>query len=265
MDAPLLGGARPAGMARTAAFAIAGLAVAAVAAVVALSGHFRGVQLLSMPLPLLGRPGAPPGGGEQAHAARGELKKMPEDRMLYSDWRGTALEGVDSWSFTHKWEGNVDIHEREQTVVRQPTLELKARPVSPALSETTNTLRDSYSVSLAGAWKPAQAAALLDTLNDLCSKSAKAPHPPAENCNMKQATTWEIHDGRLPDDVQVQGGSVAVAARALDFSAPRSATLDGGEGTVVSRRLQFVVMRVVTDFGKNKEVVGQILKRRIGA
>ena len=264
MDAPLLGA--PARMSvRNAAVAIVGLSVAAVVAVVTLSGHLRGAQLLSMPLPLLGRPAAPPGGGEQARAAEGELQKMPEDRMLYSDWRGTALEGVDSWSFTHQWEGSVDIHEREQTVVRQPTLELKARPVPPALSETTNALRDSYSVSLAGAWKPAQAAALLDTLNDMCSKSAKAQHPPAENCNMKHATTWEIHDGRLPDDVKVQGGSVSVAARALDFSAARSATLDGGEGTVVSRRLQFVVMRVVTDFGKNKEVVGQILKRRFGA
>jgi len=266
--APLLSGARrrePAwpGMPGRAAVATAGLAAVALAALAGMGSHRR-VALLGMPLPLTSMTAAERGDSGEGVGAMGGMQTA-SGHVLYSDWRGTALEGVDSWSFSHSWKGSVDIHEREQTVVAPPALALKKRPMPPALAETAGTLRDSYSVHLGGDWKPGQAAALLDTLDDMCSRSAGAPHAPADNCNMKQETTWTIHTGRLPDDVQVQGGAVSVAARALDFSAPRGATLDGDDGTVASRRLQFAVMRVVTNFGQNKEVVGQILKRRFGA
>ena len=218
-------------------------------------------SLLSLPVSLEPHSSvvATPGAG-----VAGSLS-TPDRRILYSDWRGTALEGVDSWSFSHNWVGSVDIHEREQTVVKDPRLELDKRSAPPAIGDTKSSLYNRYSVKLEGDWKPGQAAALLDTLDDLCSKSASAPRTPAENCRMKHETLWEIHDGSLVDDVRVSGGTVSVAKRALDFSAPRGATLNGQGGSVVSRRLQFAVMRVVTDYGKNTNVAGQILARRFGA
>ncbi|MGB1602237.1 MAG: hypothetical protein ACPIOQ_56435, partial [Promethearchaeia archaeon] len=58
---------------------------------------------------------------------------------------------------------------------------------------------------------------------------------------------------------------IEVAKRALDFASARGAKLDGNAGTVVSRRLQFAVLRVVSDYGRQKAVVGQILNRKFGA
>jgi hypothetical protein len=217
------------------------------------------VNLLSLPLSLQ------PGKGKVEEVGRMAVLK---DHILYSDWRGTSLEYVDSWSFSHHWAGSVSVQEQEQTVVKQPKLELSTRAQPPALDQTRRRLSSDYNIKLDGEWKAGQAAALLETLDDLCSKSVHAKNSPHENCAMEQPSTWKLHAGRLVDDVsdeRSKGGSVKLAKRATDYGKSRGATLDGNSGTVVSRRLQFAVMRVVTNFGENKKVVGQILKRRFGA
>ena len=190
----------------------------------------------------------------------------------------SMVEGTDAWSFSHNWEGSVDIQEREQIVVKQPTLELSKRTKPPPVSDTAERLTAQYLVKLDGEWKPGQAAALLDTLlldtlelldtlDDLCSTSVSSKGSPASNCHMHQPTSWSIADERLVDDVHRShhGQSIKVAQRALDYATSRGATLNGQEGNVVSRRLSFAVMRVVTDWGAHKPVVEQILKRRFGA
>jgi hypothetical protein len=238
-------------------------------------GNGGGTELLSLPLPLgtesLGR-----------HAAHGRRKSVVQEKLhvskshlgqydrtvLYDDWRGVSLEklgGVDEFSFSHSWAGSVDIQEREQTVVKQPQLELAKRSASSALSDTKAALQKQYNVALDGDWSPGQAQAVLDVLDDLCSTSVHAKDTPTENCGMSDASKWKIHDGRLVDDVMVDGERVSLAKHALDFGASRGAKLEGEKGTVVSRRLQFAVLRVVTDYGKDKKVVGKILQRRFGA
>jgi len=179
----------------------------------------------------------------------------------------TDVEGTHAWSFSHSWEGSVDIQEREQIVVKQPTLELSKRTKTPPVSDSAERLTAQYSVKLDGEWRPGQAAALLETLDDLCSTSVSAKGSAASNCHMHQPTSWSIADERLVDDVHRShdGQSIKVAKRALDYATSRGATLNGQEGNVVSRRLSFAVMRVVTDWGAHKPVVEQILNRRFGA
>ena len=260
--------------------AITGLVCAGlVVAVAALHVSRRVPALLEMPMPLSARLRGARGRRTPAtwHSARTDAGQLLpfRDHVLYHDQRGTALESsTDSWSFSHVWTGSVDLHEREQTVVPQPQLKLAKRSAPPAVGHSMSTLKDRYNAELVGEWKAGQAAALLETLDGLCSTSVQAKGTPAENCAMQALTTWVIHEGSLVEDVRVSrdeehgdgdARQIEVAKRALDFASARGAKLDGNAGTVVSRRLQFAVLRVVSDYGRQKAVVGQILNRKFGA
>mmetsp|Transcript_12799 Transcript_12799/g.28758 ORF Transcript_12799/g.28758 Transcript_12799/m.28758 type:complete len:860 (-) Transcript_12799:8-2587(-) len=191
--------------------------------------------------------------------------------LLYKDWRGMSLEAVDAFSFSHTWEGSVNVGEREQHVVQMPDLSLaptgapSSQPL-PADSDVAQSLTAKYGITLAGTWETSEAAALLQTFNALCDGTDEITGTPQENCGLKDIyTAVRVSPGALSDDVAVEDGKVAIAKAAFRLAGARAATLAGVKGTVGSHRLEFALVKALTAFGRDKAVVGQLLQRKFAA
>jgi len=251
---PLLGGGGGAGGLRHKHVARAFFLCAAVAAVaiVALGPRASG------PAALFQRPGLHP-----VPAARSQ-------KLVYRDWRGTSLEAVDGFSFTHTWEGSVDVGEREQHVVAAPALVLAAdaADVAAPLGEDASlrtSLKEDYGISLAGTWTSGEASALSETLKDLCEKTDEISGTPRENCALGEHTTVRVMSLAIVDDVRLSAGQIALSKSAFKLAGEKGATLDGKTGSVGSLRLQFALVKALTRFGQEKAVVGQLLQRKFAA
>jgi len=177
-----------------------------------------------------------------------------------------SLEAVDAFSFSHTWEGSVNVGEREQHLVQEPQLALTPRPASSqTLAEVSQSLKSKYDITLSGTWETSEAVALHQTLIAMCDGTDEITGSPQENCGLAEATAVNISPGALVDDVSSKDGEMTIAKAAFRLGGESGATLDGVEGTVGSRRLEFALVKALTSFGRDKTVVGQLLQRKFAA
>ena len=212
------------------------------------------VDLLSIPIPMLPSTG------------KTDLAKT-KMHILYQDWRGTSLESIDRWTFSHKWHGSLDLGEIEMKKVVAPELSFVGSEEygdKKSLSELKEYLFKNFKVMLEGSWEQNQASVLLDQLQGLCSPTSKSDQSAFQICDIQHDTHWKLSDNLLSDDISLEGSDVFLARRALEFAAPRSAKVDGESGVVRSHRLQFALMKFVTNWGQKEKVVNQILRRKFG-
>jgi len=191
-----------------------------------------------------------------------------KDHILYQDWRGTSLEAVDEFTFSHSWTGSVPVGEVEEEVVKPAELVISAdRPIEKTYVEVSKQLTDDYNVQLDGQWNLPDAESLLETFEGLCATHSRAKGTPKENCHLNKLQTWRVVPEQQVDDISIKhnGDIVKVTADALKHATPRKATLGDSEGNVKSYRLEFAVLRVISDWGRKQSVINQVLRRRFGA
>jgi len=137
-------------------------------------------------------------------------------------------------------------------------------PIQVVSYSASLRLMQKYSVHLGTEWSPVRAYQLLQTFesipqptNDLYNESATVPY-----------SLWKLTKSHIQNDitVDIENGQkiVTISAAAFTYADTRLAEIEGVRRRFFSRRLHHAVVRFVTDGGRDRFALEDILNERYG-
>lgn len=164
----------------------------------------------------------------------------------------------DEWHFSWQEDGSTGGHTTTANVNTPPEVEFLGKKIVPADVPSFSILQQTYNLLLADEeepWTQEYAYRLVETLKTIPYGGDK----PAKFC---------LTADHLGDDIEVkdlgEGFEVRISKDAFYYANPFLVSLDGVRGRFFSKRLHHAMVNYVTDFGRDKYRVNDILFIRFG-
>lgn len=137
-------------------------------------------------------------------------------------------------------------------------------PIQVVPHSASLRLMQQYSVLLGTEWNEAQAYRLFQTFESIPQKknylTEETPRVPP--------SLWQLTDQHIQNDIEIriQDGQkiVTLSREAFTYADPLLAEIEGVRGRFFSKRLHHAVVRYVTDDGRDRDALKQILEKRYG-
>ena len=167
--------------------------------------------------------------------------------------------------FTYQWKTDTTYEGVESATLVQPVqVMFLHQPIRVVPHSASLRLMQEYSVLLGTEWSDGQAYRLLQTFDSIPQKrnyfSDKTPRV--------SSSLWQLTDQHIQNDIEIriQDGQkiVTLSREAFTFADPLLAEIEGVRGRFFSKRLHHAVVRYVTDDGRDRRALEQILEKRYG-
>ena len=170
-----------------------------------------------------------------------------------------------SMAYNYHWEITEEIQGADQATQVAPVKVIFLDEAIQVVSHSASLrLMQKYSVYLGTEWSPVRAYQLLQTFESI-------PQP-SNNFYEESATVpyslWKLTPSHIQDDiaVDIKNGQkiVTISEESFTYADTRLAAIEGVRGRFFSRRLHHAVVRFVTDDGRDRFALEDILNERYG-
>jgi len=209
-----------------------------------------------------------------ATAEQGFSTASPGD---YITFEGARVAGLSDGEFVYRWEGNPSASGAEHSsyVPKPLMIEPIAKATVVAEPQAAIRLAEEYGIVLVdpdpGApanrlpWTSEYADRLLQSIRTTPLKTA------TQGARASIAVTYvELVGDELENDLRrvsgdaYLGGRIQIGASAFTYATPLLARIEGRRGIFFSNRLFRVVLRMVTEDGRRRDLVAEMMKTRYG-
>ena len=167
--------------------------------------------------------------------------------------------------FTYQWKTDTTYEGVESATLVQPVqVMFLQQPIQVVPHSSSLRLMQHYSVLLGTEWSDGHAYRLLQTFESI----------PQERNNFLDETPevssslWQLTDQHIQNDIEIriQDGQkiVTLSREVFTYADPLLAEIEGVRGRFFSKRLHHAVVRYVTDDGRDRDALEQILEKRYG-
>lgn len=167
--------------------------------------------------------------------------------------------------YTYQWKTDTTYEGVDQATLVQPVqVMFLNEPIQVVPHSASLRIMQKYSVLLGTEWSDGQAYRLLQTFDSI----------PQEINNFSDKTPrvspslWQLSDQHIQNDIEIriQDGQkiVTLSREAFTYADPLLAEIEGVRGRFFSKRLHHAVVRYVTDGGRDRDALKQILEKRYG-
>ena len=170
-----------------------------------------------------------------------------------------------SIAYNYHWEISEEIQGSDQTTRIAPVKVIFLnQPMQVASHSASLRLMQKYSVYLGTEWSPDRAYQLLQTFESI----PQPTNDPYEESATVPDSLWKLTKDHIQDDIafDIEKGTkiVAISDEAFTYADARLAEIEGVRGRFFSRRLHHAVVRFVTDGGRDRLALDDILNERYG-
>ena len=167
--------------------------------------------------------------------------------------------------FSYQWKTDTTFEGVESATLVQPVqVMFLHQPIRVVPHSSSLRLMQQYSVLLGTEWSAAQAYRLLQTFESIPQTSNRL----SEETPRVSSSLWQLTDQHIQNDIEieVQEGQkiVTLSREAFTYAEPLLAEIEGVRGRFFSKRLHHAVVRYVTDGGRDRRALKQILENRYG-
>ena len=175
------------------------------------------------------------------------------------------LSGSAFAQYTYTWKTDTTYEGADSVNLVQPVQVLFLdEPIQVVPHSASLRLMQQYSVLLGTEWSAAQAYRLLQTFESIPQTSNRL----SEETPRVSSSLWQLTDQHIQNDIEieVQEGQkiVTLSREAFTYAEPLLAEIEGVRGRFFSKRLHHAVVRYVTDGGRDRRALKQILENRYG-
>ncbi len=176
-----------------------------------------------------------------------------------------TLSGHAFAQFTYTWKTDTTYEGTESATLVQPVqVMFLNEPIQVVPHSSSLRLMQQYSVLLGTEWSDGQAYRLLQTFESIPQLS----NDPYKETLEVPSSLWQLTDQHIQNDIEIriQDGQkiVTLSREAFTYADPLLAEIEGVRGRFFSKRLHHVVVRYVTDGGRDRHALKQILEKRYG-
>ena len=167
--------------------------------------------------------------------------------------------------FTYQWKTDTTREGVESATLVQPVqVMFLHQPIRVVPHSASLRLMQHYSVLLGTEWSDGQAYRLLQTFESIPQLSNNL----YEEIPKVSSSLWQLTDQHIQNDIEIriQDGQkiVTLSREAFTYADPLLAEIEGVRGRFFSKKLHHAVVRYVTDGGRDRDALKQILEKRYG-
>ena len=167
--------------------------------------------------------------------------------------------------YTYTWKTDTTPEGVESATLVQPVqVMFLHQPIRVVPHSASLRLMQHYSVLLGTEWSDGQAYRLLQTFESIPQLS----NDPYKETLEVPSSLWQLTDQHIQNDIEIriQDGQkiVTLSREAFTYADPLLAEIEGVRGRFFSKRLHHAVVRYVTDGGRDRDALKQILEKRYG-
>ena len=167
--------------------------------------------------------------------------------------------------FTYTWRTDTTYEGVDKATLVQPVqVMFLDEPIQVVPHSSSLRLMQQYSVLLGTEWSDGQAYRLLQTFESI----PQLRNDPYKETLSVSSSLWQLTDQHIQNDIEIriQDGQkiVTLSREAFTYADPLLAEIEGVRGRFFSKRLHHAVVRYVTDGGRDRDALKQILKNRYG-
>ena len=167
--------------------------------------------------------------------------------------------------YTYTWKTDTTYEGVDKATLVQPLqVMFLHQPIQVVPHSASLRLMQQYSVLLGTEWSDGQAYRLLQTFESIPQLS----NDPYKETLEVPSSLWQLTDQHIQNDIEIriQDGQkiVTLSREAFTYADPLLAEIEGVRGRFFSKRLHHAVVRYVTDGGRDREALKQILEKRYG-
>ena len=167
--------------------------------------------------------------------------------------------------YTYTWQTDTTYEGVDQATLVQPVqVMFLNEPIQVVPHSASLRLMQKYSVLLGTEWSDGQAYRLLQTFESIPQLS----NDPHKEIPSVSPSLWQLSDQHIQNDIEIriQDGQkiVTLSREAFTYADPLLAEIEGVRGRFFSKRLHHTVVRYVTDDGRDRRALKQILEKRYG-
>lgn len=167
--------------------------------------------------------------------------------------------------YTYQWKIDTTYEGVDKATLVQPVqVMFLNEPIRVVPHSASLRLMQQYSVLLGTEWSDGQAYRLLQAFDSIPQlKNYFSDKTPRVSSSL-----WQLSDQHIQNDIEIriQGGQkiVTLSREAFTYADPLLAEIDGVRGRFFSKRLHHAVVRYVTDHGRDRRALKEILEERYG-
>ena len=167
--------------------------------------------------------------------------------------------------YTYTWKTDTTYEGVDKATLVQPLqVMFLHQPIQVVPHSASLRLMQQYSVLLGTEWSDGQAYRLLQTFESIPQLS----NDPYKETPSVSSSLWQLTDQHIQNDIEIrfQDGQkiITLSREAFTYADPLLAEIEGVRGRFFSKRLHHAVVRYVTDGGRDREALKQILEKRYG-
>ena len=167
--------------------------------------------------------------------------------------------------FTYTWKTDTTYEGVDKATLVQPVqVMFLHEPIQVMPHSASLRLMQKYSVLLGTEWSDGQAYRLLQTFESI----PQVRNYFSDKTPKVLSSLWQLSDQHIQNDIEIriQDGQkiVSLSREAFTYADPLLAEIEGVRGRFFSKRLHHAVVRYVTDGGRDRDALKQILKNRYG-
>ena len=176
-----------------------------------------------------------------------------------------TLSGHAFAQFTYTWKTDKTYEGVDKATLVQPVqVMFLNEPIQVVPHSASLRLMQKYSVLLGTEWNADQAYRLLQTFESIPQKRNDFGY----ETPIESSSLWQLTDQHIQNDIEIriQGGQkiVTLSREAFTYADPLLAEIEGVRGRFFSKRLHHAIVRYVTDGGRDRDALKQILEKRYG-
>ncbi|MDE2698235.1 MAG: hypothetical protein OXI23_05150, partial [Gemmatimonadota bacterium] len=167
--------------------------------------------------------------------------------------------------YTYTWKTDKTYEGVDKATLVQPLqVMFLDEPIRIVPHSASLRLMQQYSVLLGTEWSDGHAYRLLQTFESIPQLS----NDPYKETLEVPSSLWQLTDQHIQNDIEIriQDGQkiVTLSREAFTYADPLLAEIEGVKGRFFSKRLHRAVVRYVTDGGRDRDALKQILEDRYG-
>ena len=167
--------------------------------------------------------------------------------------------------YTYTWKTDTTYEGVDKATLVQPVqVMFLHQPIQVVPHSASLRLMQQYSVLLGTEWNDGHAYRLLQTFESIPQLS----NDPYKETLEVPSSLWQLTDQHIQNDIEIriQDGQkiVTLSREAFTYADPLLAEIEGVRGRFFSKRLHHAVVRYVTDDGRDRDALKQILEKRYG-
>ena len=170
-----------------------------------------------------------------------------------------------SLAYEYHWENTEEIEGAESATEIEPLQVIFLdEPIEVVTHSASLRLMQKYSVYLGPEWSEGNAYRLLQTFESI-PQPVNDPYSLVPNVPY---TLWKLTDRHIQGDIEIDLSNrqtiVTISEEAFTYADPRLAEIEGVQGRFYSKRLHHAVVRFVTDDGRDRYAIENIMNERYG-